>query len=149
MVKRPFGSQIGMGNERWEESCMRCIFQIQIQLKHLIKDGGWDCNALLYTTVPPLFHEILRTIKPVLDSRLHDVWVWQSCATSAYTAASGYKWLHKLVHGPLLVSDWGRVWKLRVSEKLKVFIWLLLHDDIQVNAHRYRCHLVLSLGCMA
>lgn len=82
-----------------------------------------------------------------MDPRLEDVWIWQPCTSGNYTTSSAYKFLHKPIMGPQLVTDWGMIWKLHVQEKVKVFIWLLLHDATQVNAHRFRCQLATSPRC--
>lgn len=54
-------------------------------------------------------------------------WAWKGQESGIYTAASGYKWLTNSVGELTPDFSWPWVWKLDVPEKLRFFIWLVLH----------------------
>lgn len=54
---------------------------------------------------------------------------------------------HEASYGSSIGDRVGVVWRLKVPEKLKVFVCLLLHDATPVNPHRFRCNLTNSPSC--
>lgn len=48
---------------------------------------------------------------------------------------------------PTASVSWSWIWKIRAPEKVRVFMWLLSHDVLQVNKHRFHCHLASSPTC--
>lgn len=50
-----------------------------------------------------------------------------------YSVREAYDWLNDLVHNPLEDRKLIWVWKLKVPEKIRMFVWLILHNALQVN----------------
>ncbi|XP_031124258.1 uncharacterized protein LOC116026974 [Ipomoea triloba] len=46
------------------------------------------------------------------------------------------------------LSNWKRIWELKVPNKICFFIWLLLHGKILTNAERRRRHLTTNDWCV-
>ncbi|XP_057452102.1 uncharacterized protein LOC130743901 [Lotus japonicus] len=117
-----------------------------LSLRDLIVDGAWNLSGL-YTMLPSSIVEALLSLSPSLDAHLLDAWVWSPNRAGVYTAATAYQWL--LQQRGLVVTggDWQWLWKIRASEKVRVLIWFILHDALQVNSVRFRCHLAASPQC--
>lgn len=59
---------------------------------------------------------------------------------AAYELASG--WVEE---GTWI--GWGLIWKLKIQERLKLFLWLLAHEKIMTNSKRWRRKLAQSPLC--
>lgn len=44
-------------------------------------------------------------------------------------------------------QGWKRIWRLRVQQRVHVFIWMVAHDRILTNYRRWRCGLSGSSAC--
>lgn len=58
-----------------------------------------------------------------------------------------YEWLNNkdIVTDPSRKSSW--VWKLSVSETVRVFVWRSLQDALPTNDKRVGCNLAMSAAC--
>nr|KYP76765.1 hypothetical protein KK1_021018 [Cajanus cajan] len=81
-----------------------------------------------------------------LHHSLLDVWVWNGALSRRYTACVGYEWLlaqedgfHDLV--------WGWIWRLRILENLKFFLWQLAHECIPSAQFLFSHHMGLDTLC--
>lgn len=129
----------------------RCIPFIHISdsaltLADVLVNGSWNISRLA-TIVPEYVQQRLVEIQPRTRANIDDHWVWKHSSKGVYTASDAYAWMcHS---GPQLPSadSWSWLWKTRAPEKVRVFLLLLLHGVIQVNSHRFRCHLANSPAC--
>lgn len=101
----------------------------------------------LYTPVPAAILEHLQHIEPVIVQNRRDMWVWDSNDMGRFTVKDAYTWLQERNQTPTSLLDWRWVWRLKVPERIRIFIWLLLHNSIQTNSHRFRCNLSSSPSC--
>ncbi|XP_057418984.1 uncharacterized protein LOC130713213 [Lotus japonicus] len=124
------------------------ITDTSLSLRDVIRDGSWNFSGL-YTIIPPDLQQSFHAIVPSLDARLVDCWTWKHDRNGVYTAASAYSWLISEAAQPSVppLVPWKFIWKIEAPEKIRVFVWLLMHDVIQVNNFRFRCHLVSSPAC--
>lgn len=122
------------------------ISDSSLTLKDLIKEGHWNI-AGLSTPLPEPVRQRLLDIAPVTKADLQEHWIWKPSSIGVYSAFDAYAWLCRSQTQILPSDSWQWIWKLEAPKKVCVFIWLLCHNVIQVNDHRYRCHLATSPAC--
>ncbi|XP_057420539.1 uncharacterized protein LOC130714634 [Lotus japonicus] len=124
------------------------ITDTNMALRDIIINGDWNPSSL-YTILPPLVQQKMLAVAPVIDIRLHDHWIWKFDSQGIYSAAGAYSWLINANAQMSLtgLDTWRWIWKIKVPEKIRVFIWLCMHDAIQVNNLRFRCKLASSPSC--
>src|ERR1044072_8595275 len=123
------------------------IHDVDIVLKDIISNGAWSVQQL-YTNLPGEILHNLQKVKPVLDSNGGgDKWIWSSSNTGKYTVKDAYSWSMAPSQQGNIDEQWNWVWKTKIPEKLKMFMWLILHKALQVNAHRYHCKMAPSPNC--
>lgn len=115
-------------------------------LRDIIHGGFWNVSTL-HTEIPPPYVNALQQMRTVVVPNMRDCWTWHPHASGIYSAAAGYDWLRNQEEEDPVEEDWGWVWKVEAPEKVRVFIWLLLQNGIQVNEKRYACHLSASPAC--
>lgn len=122
------------------------ISDSELSLADLIVNGSWDVSILNTVIPPPLEFQLLQVV-PSLVSSIDDHWVWKFSRQGLYTARDAYSWLCSSTGQVPQPGSWTWIWKVRAQKKVRVFIWFIAHDILQVNTHRYRCRLASSLGC--
>ena len=81
--------------------------------------------------------EVLNAIGHIgvraLDGSDFPVWQWSSdglfSLKSAYDHIAGHSELENR-------GEWRRVWKLKVSQRYRSFLWLCLHESVMTNRVR-------------
>ncbi|KAK9018572.1 hypothetical protein V6N11_001543 [Hibiscus sabdariffa] len=107
--------------------------------------GQWDWNRMS-SVLPELVLRKIATIRPPNNMLGSDVqgWRWEQnwCFTtkSTYEALSNYE-------VPSFDFKWLNIWHLQVPQRVKVFVWLAVHDRLLTNAERFRRHLAISDRC--
>lgn len=88
------------GTKKWDEYKVRQSF------------NNCDLNAILATRIP--------------QNSTRDMLAWFHVSDGQYSVKTGYKFCHSQHFGDDGVhqsSGWGKVWKLPIPHKLKVFLW--------------------------
>lgn len=107
----------------------------------LLKEGeGWDWGSLQQLNMSKLVELASVTVKS--DQHRSDEARWLSGSTpfsakSAYAVAS--KWDEEN-----LWDGWKSIWRLRVRQRVKVFVWLMAHEKLLTNGERLRRKMALS-----
>jgi len=105
--------------------------------------AGWDWNQLA-SFLPA--HVLQRIASFELDTEeVGDQLVWLAGNTGKFTIASAIKLIR--LPDETIVEDWTWAWKLRLPQRIKLFLWLLLHGRILTNAERFRRHMSSSPFC--
>ncbi|KAK8690297.1 hypothetical protein V6N13_088993 [Hibiscus sabdariffa] len=98
--------------------------------------GMWDWSRILPFIHVPVARKI-AAIKPPSPSFGLDVpgWRWES--NRVFSMSSAYE---RLVHSdsPPPSFNWNTLWQLKVPPRVKVFLWLAMHD--QTNSEHVRRH---------
>lgn len=77
---------------------------------------------------------ILATRVPQCSSR--DRVVWANCTDGIYSVKAGYRLWHALNVGTSNVPQgegWGKIWRLVLPHKMKIFLWHLCRNTIPVR----------------
>lgn len=103
--------------------------------------------------------EVVNRIKAVplpISTMTCDGMTWRLTASGQFTPASAYKHIQGVSNpltnfNPSTLSNhnlnWNWIWKLSSAEKIKSFIWLIMHNGIYTNSERKRRHLSDSFTC--
>lgn len=117
-----------------------------LRLQDLIRDGQWmlqRCSTMMTEDVLALFDKVLPQVLPNEE----DIWCWDHGGSGSYTVRDGYAWLRDRNQPPMLNKEWNWLWKIPVPEKIRIFLWLVLHQALPVNAYRFKCHLTSTESC--
>lgn len=119
------------------------ISDTNLKLRDLILNDNW-CFDNLYTVLPDEVTNLFMAVSPIIVDNMQDSWSWEGSNNGVYPVSDGYAWLKSHDGNLEPVIDWSWIWKLRISEKIKVFILSCLHKAIPVNAKRHSCNKIYS-----
>ena len=126
---------------------------VPFSLQHLrVKDvvdreGGWkleDLNALL----PERMVHLVRSIPVPFSIQILDEVFWGLSPSGLFTVKSAFELLQEdSAIGVLDIQKWGWISRLFCSEKIKIFVWIILHDCLLTNSFRFRRHWSTTADC--
>ncbi|GAU11845.1 hypothetical protein TSUD_75960 [Trifolium subterraneum] len=107
------------------------IHDLEMRVRDVYIDGIWNFNAL-YTALPMEIKERLISFPICLNPSINDCYTWKGNLQGIYTARDGYHWLNRYAFSanPTSVVSWSWLWHLPAPEKIKFFIWTLLHNSL-------------------
>ncbi|XP_019181390.1 PREDICTED: uncharacterized protein LOC109176414 [Ipomoea nil] len=106
-------------------------------------DRSWDVTALREALPEDIINKI-RTIPIPIDGNTTDRLVLSDRTSGTFTVSSAY---NSLVGTPNDEENWAWIWKLKVVEKVKTFVWLLLKDKLLTNLERMKRHMTTDSSC--
>jgi len=83
--------------------------------------------------------------RELTTDRIDDQLIWAATESGKFSVKSTLA-LVRPVEGTNEV-DWKRIWKQRVPQRVRVFLWLVFHNKLMTNAERFRRHLHHSSYC--
>lgn len=71
---------------------------------------------------------------------------WTLENSGKFFVSSAY---HSITNGDLNVQDkgWEKIWKIKVPNRVRMFLWLARHERIMCNAERRRRHITDNDCC--
>lgn len=102
-----------------------------LNVTDFISNGSWNLLRLA-----DLFGEYTCDIVPVLGKvvpTIDNVWVWDPKPTSHNLSSSVYHFLNSSGIPADLWCGWGLIWKLRISPRIKHFLWLAFKGRIATS----------------
>ncbi|CAL5397659.1 unnamed protein product [Camellia sinensis] len=106
-------------------------------------EGQWDMHAINTLVPPELVHEILKIHLPRWVN-LTDTPSWQGSTDGGFSSATAYDLLQ--AHSPN-VTHWKWVWKLKIPQKFKGFLWLVLPGKLLTNCMRLKRGITTDPSC--
>ena len=98
-------------------------------------ERAWHLQSLKTALPQSVINQIYKIqLHVARDTR--DVPMWKGNVDGIPTAHSFYKFL-SYDELDLPSSAWAWIWKIDCPQKLRFFVWLVMHDRLPVNA--YRC----------
>jgi ribonuclease HI len=138
------GNSVDAWNHVWIEPGCRvnqlCVVPTQLQSARvcdLVDDhGSWNWQ-LLEPWIPSNILNKIAAIPPPCEENGSDEPVGICSNNNGYSVTAMYEQLRGIVKAN---SDpvWSKVWKLNVPERVRCFIWLLLHDRLLTNYRKSR-----------
>ena len=115
-------------------------------VSHILRtDGQWDLTRL-QTVLPDRVVQQIQLYCRSLDPGNLDTLTWKGNAEGIVTAKSLYRFLIKQ-ENTRVTRKWEWVWKLNCPQKIRFFVWLLLHERIPVNAYRSHISIPCNILC--
>jgi len=104
------------------------------------------------STSAHIMSENINNIHLKFNGSLEDTFIWSSNKNGTYTTKSEYSWLLSCID-PVTHSNsnlfWSWIWKLKLPEKIKFFIWLACHisvPTVSLPNHRNMPRLITTFG---
>ncbi|KAA3472034.1 non-LTR retrotransposon transposase [Gossypium australe] len=148
----------GKETDFWDDSWFgygRLIDQIQAPIPMSIRHKkvadfwdnghGWKWNEF----APFLPHKALLQLAPIalnLAPGEKDRLSWRHTPDGKFTFKSAYESLNRHTDTGADMT-WKAVWKLRVPERIRTFLWLVLHGRLMTNERRTRLGLAQTAQC--
>lgn len=110
----------------------------------------WDHNKL--DLILPVYKQLILTIKPSVCNAPDEL-VWLKTSSGSYSTKSGYRAqseacaLDDPIYPTTHTGWFANVWDLKVSEKIKVFLWNVLHDGLPVGEQFAIRNIPISSQC--
>lgn len=132
------GQTINFWKDRWingtslmhiAPGCYRLARRKNHTVKNALTRNRWMVGLQRLTT-PEDVHQLFQMWLVVRDVQLsdqQDVATWNFGKTNCYTASSAYQ---VQFFGSLNKHKWMMVWKTKVPNKCKIFLWLFLQDRL-------------------
>nr|GMD84105.1 uncharacterized protein LOC109150807 [Ipomoea batatas] len=108
-------------------------------------DTGWNTHRLAHL----LPQGIINTLNGVMlsnEPNHKDTILWNQTPTGSFSVNTAYN----LSINQQFQQDninWNLIWKTRLPNRIKFFMWLITHGRIMCNAERKRRHLTASDYC--
>lgn len=121
------------------------ISDSHLRIMDVFQDGNWRLNSL-YTQLPQDIKEEIHNFGPlVCHPQLEDMWCWRDSCNRGYSVKLGYIFLIK--RAAIEDSGWLWVWKLKVPEKVRLLVWLIMRDSLPTNLLRFNRNLTNDPSC--
>jgi hypothetical protein len=103
--------------------------------------GEWNLD-MLQNLVPTSIIQKLQAIVPPHTSHEEDVQLWPGTNTGQFTVSAAY---HLITGDAMKCGEkkWSQIWKINSMERVRVFIWQLVHDRLMTNTRLARW----QMGC--
>ncbi|KAL7211807.1 hypothetical protein ACSBR2_014628 [Camellia fascicularis] len=106
-------------------------------------EGNWDTNILFNLVSQQDLNEILKIYRPRFVT-FPDAPTWVPSHTGNFTSASTFNFI---TDSDLTNRDWKWIWKIKIPQKLRFFLWLILKGRLLTNQLRLVKHLAPSDIC--
>ncbi|KAL4335710.1 hypothetical protein GQ457_07G012060 [Hibiscus cannabinus] len=110
------------------------------------ESGDWDW-ARLCGLLPPRLLDQVETVLPPQSEAGPDVPSWRLEDRRIFAMKSAYNHIFDYGNDDQSITDWKRVWKIQVPQRIRVFLWLALHRRLLTNVERERRHLTALVQC--
>lgn len=106
-------------------------------------EGKWDIDLLSNIDNQQDLNEILKVNRPRYVTFI-DTPTWVPSSSGNFTTASAFTFI---TNSELSDRDWKWTWKLKIPQKLKYFLWLVLKGRLLTNQLRVVRHLADTNTC--
>lgn len=123
------------------------IHDLHLSVKDVLSIEG-DRTQALYTTLPQEVVEFINSTSFRFNDAVEDVIIWPHNKNGVYTTKSGYNWLISQSSSPNnSFQCWSWIWKLKVPEKYKFFIWLACNNAVPTQSMLHHRNIIHSPTC--
>ncbi|MCH84271.1 RNA-directed DNA polymerase (Reverse transcriptase), partial [Trifolium medium] len=94
-------------------------------------EGEWNFDLISTTTPGEVINKLRSVVPPSHDNEL-DVQLWPGNRMGVFTVAEAYRRLAGF-HMQQEARQWKQVWRIEATERVRVFIWQIMHDKLLTN----------------
>jgi hypothetical protein len=106
------------------------IHDLHLTVKDVFANDGQHIQSL-YTILPPDITEVINNTKFNFNAAIDDAYIWSHNNNGVYTTKSGYNWiLSQSETESYSNTPWSWIWRLKIPEKYKFFVWLACHNAV-------------------
>ncbi|KAL4321960.1 hypothetical protein AHAS_Ahas14G0162700 [Arachis hypogaea] len=109
------------------------IWEATLTIKNIYRDGVWHLERI-YSFIPRDLREDILSLVHISASDRDLGWSWEH---TLYSTKQGYLWLIQNKLNWDRNINWLWLWKARVPEKLRLLVWLCLHDAVPTQYLRF------------
>ncbi|KAL6555157.1 hypothetical protein OROGR_006415 [Orobanche gracilis] len=121
------------------------IADTKLKLSDFLEEGA--CNLSdLHTILPDHIKQLFDRMEVSGINNVEDGWSWSTNNTGTYKVSAAYQWLRNQQFAAD-EGDWGWIWKIQASEKIRFFIWRCVNNALPLNKNRVNCNLATSPAC--
>lgn len=109
----------------------------------LDEEGKWNTESIANIVTPQDLQEITKIHRPRFVTYT-DAPTWIGTAVGTFSTASAYRIIsNQEADG----RTWKWLWKAKIPQKLKCFLWLILHDRLLTNQLRFKRNMTTTAVC--
>ncbi|KAK2422059.1 Polynucleotidyl transferase, ribonuclease H superfamily protein [Trifolium repens] len=112
----------------------------QLMVKDLVNDNGfWKLDILSSWLPQNIISKLFAIVPPNNDSEI-DRRAWSGSPDGNFTIASAYTLLCRF-NDEARDAMWLHIWRLKVPERVRSFVWLVRHDRLLTNYRKSKMQL--------
>jgi ribonuclease HI len=142
------GYKVNFWTDKWLDESTRICDHVdyipeavcQLTVKDVTDSAGeWNFH-MIQNLIPPHISEKLHAIVPPHDSQGSDMLFWPGTTSGLFSVSSAY---HIIAGDTTKEAErrWMQIWKIKSIERVRVFIWQLVHDRLLTKSRLYRWHI--------
>ncbi|KAL4363202.1 hypothetical protein GQ457_04G035220 [Hibiscus cannabinus] len=108
-------------------------------------DGSWNTSRLSALLDPIVVPYVIGVPPPSLDDT-SDMVAWRCTPTGVFTVASAYECLLN-ASWDACEPKWACIWSLPVTQRIRMFLWLVLRQRLLTNGERVRRGISSNPSC--
>nr|XP_025677258.2 uncharacterized protein LOC112777171 isoform X2 [Arachis hypogaea] len=112
------------------------ISDFESNISDFWEDGQWKLERC-HTPLPDLVKQSILSYNPDCQMGKGAGWRWSATPSNIYSSRNSYLWLYKRVFSWEEQTNWLWLWRTRVPDKYKIFIWLCIYNAIPTTAFRF------------
>jgi len=122
------------------------IHDIHLNVKDVITTNG-PSSQLLYNSIPPAVADFINNSNLRFNDAIDDTFIWHHNKNGTYTTKSNYNWLLSSQEAHTDNTSWTWIWRQKIPEKYKFFIWLTYHNSIPTLSLLHHRNIAPSAIC--
>jgi len=120
------------------------IHDLQLTVKDVTSNDQW---SLMLSSLPQAVSDFINNTNYRFNDTIDDNFIWPHNKNGVYSTKSGYQWLLSLNETIIETHSWSWIWRQRIPEKFKFFIWLMCHNSIPTLSLLHHRKITPSATC--
>lgn len=92
--------------------------------------------------------EFINNTNYRFNDAIDDAFIWPHNKNGIYSTKSGYQWLISLNGSNIATHSWSWIWRRKIPEKFKFFIWLACHNSLPTLSLLHHRQIAASANCL-
>ncbi|KAH9770878.1 putative ribonuclease H protein [Citrus sinensis] len=101
---------------------------------------------MISTFIPNQILIQIAAVKPPSDGKCEDLLYWAHSKTGRFTSKSAYLFLNNS-NCSKDAHFWKLIWQWKGPQRVKIFLWLVMHGKIKTREELFKRHIVDKMNC--